>query len=145
MPEIDDVAVTTAEDLELDDLAAEPDDEPDADELADSAAEGAQDAEADYTVSGLCTGGPWDKCKVGVRFPGGFVLVHKPTARVWLYDRITNAVPGAALFVCRPGSPFTLDEDKLWDAAESMDFDVRVLDGDASIEGHASAAEGVTP
>lgn len=108
---------------DLADQAAEPDEEP-----APGAAD-APDAGEGATFIGRCHGGPWDGTQGETRFPKGFLLIHMPTRRLWIYDRRPDGD-----FYVRETEPAELQEDgpdNRWRAADEGDFDIRVLDPDA--------------
>ena len=98
-------------------MAAEP--ETPAKEATDAAPEGT-DSDG-YT--GRCIGGPWDTSDADVRYPKGFLLVHKPEKAVWIYDRQPDGT-----FKCRNAKPELLDDNKRMKAAEGAEYDIRVLD-----------------
>jgi hypothetical protein len=91
---------------------------------------GALDALAGPTYDGTCHGGPWNSRAVQVRFPKGFLLVHKPEQAVWIYDR-----RGDGDFYARSPMPQTLREDgelNRWRAAQESSYDIRVLEPTAA-------------
>ena len=103
---------------ELDDLAAEPDDDaPQTDEAGDSD-HGWPDAD---TYDGPCVGGPYAGRSASSRFPRGFLLVDRPRGRAGVY-----AYAGT-VFICQ-GEASPLDDDGRWTAAESDEYDVIAYD-----------------
>lgn len=102
-------------------------------EIKDSAAESetgpveavgaAPDESAAESYTGRCVGGPWDTSDADVRFPSGFLLVHKPDRAVWVYDRRADGN-----FYCRSATPEPLDDARRMKAAEGSAYDIRVLD-----------------
>jgi hypothetical protein len=106
---------TVMTDDELDDLAAEPDD--DAQPL-DGTDHGWADAD---TYDGPCVGGPYAGRPASSRFPRGFLLVDRPHGRAWVYAYAGN------VFMCQ-GEASPLDEVGRWTAAESGDYDVIAYD-----------------
>lgn len=109
--------------LEFTEEAAEPDtigpedveDEPD----------GSDDDAPPEVYQGRCVGGPYAGRTVTSRFPKGFLLVDRPTARAWLYDTTGDT------FVCRGNggkAPMTLDTAARWRAAEEPYYDVIVYE-----------------
>lgn len=83
----------------------------------------APDGPASAIYEGRCIGGPWDASDADVRFPKGFLLVHKPDRAVWIYDRRDDGD-----FYVRTPEPAPLDDAKREKAAEQTDYDIRVLD-----------------
>lgn len=75
---------------------------------------------------GVCVGGPLDGRDGQSRFPRGFVLIDKPGQRAWIYDRQGDGE--CAPFYVREADGRSLDDTLRWAAAESSDWDVRVLD-----------------
>lgn len=73
--------------------------------------------------AGRCHGGPWDTSDADVRYPKGFLLVHKPDRAVWIYDRRDDGD-----FYVRDAKPEELDDEKRDSAADGGDWDIRVLD-----------------
>jgi hypothetical protein len=113
------------EDTETDegaDLVAELDDDPDPAFEA-----GPEDDEEPLPVyAGTCHDGPWDGRQIQVRFPKGFLLVDKPNAQVWIYDRHEGGD-----FYARTPDPRALLEDgpyNRWRAAEEPNYDLLVVD-----------------
>lgn len=108
-----------AEAVELDDLAAEPDDV-DMAEVDDQEYDGDDD-----THTGLCVAGPYAGRTVTCRCSKGFLLVDRPTRRAWLYD-LTGDV-----FTCRADIPMELNDTDRWRAATDADYDVMAYEVEA--------------
>lgn len=109
----------TPDDLDddLGDLAAERDDSDPAEALP------ALYDPLPVVFTGLCVGGPYANRTVTSRYPKGFLLVDRPTARAWLYDSTGDT------FTCRDGmTPMTADTAKRLRAAEEPDYDVMAYD-----------------
>ena len=81
------------------------------------------DGPASESYTGRCVGGPWDTSDADVRFPKGFLLIHRPERAVWIYDRQADGT-----FQCRNAKPELLDDAKRIKAAEGSEYDIRVLD-----------------
>lgn len=81
------------------------------------------------SFSGRCHGGPWDTWNVEIRYPKGFLLVHKPHKACWIYDRRTDGD-----FYVRSAEPEPLRDfgaKNRWRAADEQHYDIRVLDPEA--------------
>jgi len=105
------------------DLAGEWDEVPPDDGTLEMPAPGVER----FTYVGTCHGGPWDGAVAETRFPQGFLLVHMPSRRLWIYDRVDSGI-----FVVRGDAVDLKDEgpDNRWRAADEGAFDVRVLDAE---------------
>jgi hypothetical protein len=110
-------------DDELEDLAAELDDE-DHDPAADDEAAGPVEPARFYT--GMCEGGPapYPGKLLVSRFPSGVLLVDSVAARAWVFD-LDEA---GGLYRCRNDSGSNLDEAGRWRAAEGATYEVRAFD-----------------
>ena len=97
------------------DLVAEPDDEPEPD-LADV---DIGDDEPEM-FSGHAYGGPCEGLTLTSRHPKGFLWVDRQQRLVWIYDRRDGGV-----FTDR-GSAYAIDDDRLWNAAETEEYDILV-------------------
>lgn len=128
----------------LDDLAAEPDDDPDDD--TDALDERAADDDTATVYSGICADDaprPYAGLLLTARFPG-VLLADKPRGLAWLLDNT-----GGRWKVRDPnGAP--LDTARRWQAAESADWEVRAYDpqftGDTApgtVEAHGTDGEAV--
>lgn len=102
---------------EISEAVAETDGEP----AAGTVAAPSEAASESYT--GRCIGGPWDSSDADVRFPEGFLLIHRPDNAVWIYDRQVDGN-----FHVRSAEPELLDDEKRMRAASEGAFDIRVLD-----------------
>lgn len=116
------VAVADSPD-DLDDLAAELDD----DTADPAAADAAVDAYTPPTFYGgiIDDGPPPYPGKLMIsRFPKGVLLVDPTAGRAWVLD--FDAAGGR--FRCRDAAGVVLDEASRWRAAEEGDYDVRAYD-----------------
>jgi hypothetical protein len=113
------------------DLAAELDEEPDAEFLDD---EDGTDGDPLPVYQGVCAGGPWDGRPAATRYPKGFLLVDKPGMQVWIYDRDETS----GNFTARTPNPQALLEDgpvNRWRAAEEPHYDLLAVGGVAGDDG----------
>lgn len=84
--------------------------------------------------SGPCIGGPLDTQEGASRFPSGFLLVHRPGDRVWIYERVeTPETPTGYSFLVRVAEGQELVEDpdapeNRFRAAEEAHYDVKAAD-----------------
>lgn len=79
--------------------------------------------QGEHRYQGRCHGGPWDTSDADVRYPGGFLLIHKPERAVWIYDRQDDGS-----FRVRSATPEPLDDAKRQAAMDGDQYDIRVLD-----------------
>lgn len=113
-----DTDATPPPDDGVDDLAAELDDSDPA-EVTTPALEDPLPP----IFTGPCVGGPYAGRTMTCRYPKGFLLVDRPTSRVWLYDSTGDT------FTCRDGgTPMKADTAKRLQAAEEPDYDVMAYD-----------------
>lgn len=71
---------------------------------------------------GTCIGGPLDGRRIGVRYPKGFLAIHRPRCQLWIYDNRDGD------FYARSEEPVLLDDKRRMRAMEEFDFDVLALD-----------------
>ncbi len=117
---------TPAEDpVDLEDLAAELDDEPDDDDPA-AEPDGPGEGDDKPMWAGEAVGGPYDGRWLISRFGDGVLLVDKESARAWLYDRDRER----GCWVCRRPEGEPLYAEGRWRAAESDTWEVRAYDPD---------------
>lgn len=127
---------------ELEDEAAELDDDDEQDEAPGGDGDDHDDEGA--PVTGIVTGGPppYPGLRVTTRCPG-LVLVDKQRGLVWVFDH-TPAGEGA--FTCRDDAGAPLADTGRWKAAESADWEIRAyddeFDGDDPPGSTGSAADG---
>lgn len=79
--------------------------------------------EGHSTPVGECHGGPLNGMKGSSRFPKGFLLVDKQANLAWIYDWNGTA------FLCREAEGRTVDYERRWETAESVDWDVQAFAG----------------
>lgn len=82
--------------------------------------------------TGVCIGGPWDGTTVESRFPRGFLLIHMPTRKLWIYDMTADE----SAFKVRGTEPLDLRDDgsdNRWRAADEADYDIRVMDPETTV------------
>lgn len=72
---------------------------------------------------GECRGGPMDGQSGESRYPKGFLLVDKGSARAWIYDWDSST----RQFLVRDPMGDPLDEEGRRKAANAHTYDVRVL------------------
>lgn len=114
---------------ELEDLAAEIDDDPDdagsVTGPANDPAIGADEPVARAWWAGTVTIGPerYVGRMIVSRYPDGVVLVDRPANTVWLLDRVTDGT-----FVARDRAGVTLDDELRWIATNGDTWDVRAYD-----------------
>lgn len=112
-------------DDDLDDLAAELDDE-EHDPAPDD--ESAEPREHAHFQIGYCQGGPppYPGKLLVSRYAGGVLLVDKVAARAWVFD--FDAAGG--LYRCRDEAGAPVDEAGRWRASEGDTYEVRAYDGE---------------
>ncbi len=108
---------------DLDDLAAELDDD-DNDPAGDDAQ--AERPEALHYHAGLVVGGPqpYPGRLLVSRFPSGVLLADRPSGTAWVLDYD----PAAGVYRCRDDAGAPLDEAGRWRAAEGPTYEVRAYD-----------------
>lgn len=72
---------------------------------------------------GTARGGPFDGQPLISRYPGGVLVVDRPTNRAWVYDYH----PGSQTFQVRADAPEPLSEQGRFKAATEFIYDVRTL------------------
>lgn len=107
----------TEEEIEAQASAPDPDPWPELDDAADASSDG-----RGSLFGGPCVGGPWDGRQVEVRFPKGFLLVHRPLKQVWLYDFLGGE------FIARTEKAELLSDEGRMRAALEFTYDIRVVD-----------------
>lgn len=115
--------VDTPQDADLDDLAAELDDD-DNDPHGDDVQAEPRQAARYYT--GTCQGGPppYPGKLLVSRYPSGVLLVDKVAMRAWVFD--LDAAGG--LLRCRDDAGAPVDEAGRWRASEGDTYEVRAYD-----------------
>jgi hypothetical protein len=85
-----------------------------------------------------CIGGPLNGQEAMSRFPKGFLLVDKPTNRVWIYDLVQGeGLTDPDTWKCREPEEkytdihwYTFDPKRGRQAANEFDYDVVAYDND---------------